>query len=87
MRLSIDRFGVILDDEEKHIDFEDIDESKFEEIMDLYNSEISLLEDDRNFIKKKWEQLKKEMKIWNIHAYVIFVLKQETKRFRDIKIG
>lgn len=60
MSLSIDKFGVIIeeDGEETHIDFEDMNKEKFDEIIDMFDSEISLLEADRDFIKKKIEEIK-----------------------------
>jgi len=58
-KLSIDRFGVILEDEdtgfEKHIDFEDMNKKKFDEIIEMFDSEISMLEADRDFIKDKFK--------------------------------
>ena len=58
MSLSVDKFGFIeiFEGEETRRDFEDMDEKMFNEIFDKFESEISLLEQDRDYVKKRYNK-------------------------------
>lgn len=58
MALSVDKFGVTeeYEGEETHIDFEDMNDKTYNEIIDKFETEISLLEADRDFVKKKYKE-------------------------------
>ena len=58
MSLSVDKFGFIeiFEGEETRTDFEDMDEKMFNEIFDKFESEISLLEQDRDYVKKRYNE-------------------------------
>jgi len=58
MSLSVDKFGFIeiFEGEETRTDFEDMDEKMFNEIFDKFESEISLLEQDRDYVKKRYNK-------------------------------
>jgi len=59
MSLSVDKFGVIevFEGEETRTNFEDMDEGMYNEIIDKFESEISLLEADRDWVKQKYKEL------------------------------
>ena len=60
MSISVDNFGVIeeFEGDERRTDFEDMDDKTYNEIINKFESEISLLRADRDWVKQKYKKPK-----------------------------